>query len=277
LSDVSDGPKPMIKNLLVVCVLSLLLDIALISPATADIGLSVALPEVANGVTDRTTGPAKRVALVIGNTEYATRPLRTSLQDARSVAGLLVSSGFETITLENASSLQIRRALDDLNTRLGKDGIGLFYFAGHGMQLTGNKVLLPIDAATETPLAVRQSSIDVNDIIEKMSNGRRGQPNLLIIDACLSNPFPPTISDGAHRPGKDTLPDQTLIAFSTSSGELAFEGNGKHSIYTAELIRVMTVADLTVDEIFARVRLAVTQKTGYRQRPWSLSSLQKRL
>lgn len=277
MSDVSDGPEPMIKNLFVVCVLSLFLDIALISSATADIGTSEILPQVTIDATDRTTGAARRVALVIGNTGYATRPLRTSLQDARSVAGLLGSMGFETITLENASGEQIRRALDELNRRLGKDGIGLFYFAGHGMQLMGNKVLLPIDAATASPVTVRQSSIDVNNIIEKMSFGRRGQPNLLIIDACLSNPFSPATSDIEHRPGEDTLPDQTLIAFSTSSGESAFEGSGKHSIYTAELIRVMSVAGLSIDEIFARVRLAVSQKTGYWQKPWVLSSLQKRL
>ena len=255
----------MIQNLFVACVLSFFLDIAFTSPATADAG------------TDRTTGSGKRVALVIGNTGYAIQPLRTSLQDARTMAGLLASMGFETITLENANGLQIRRALDDLNTRLGKNGVGLFYFAGHGMQLMGDKVLLPIDAETESPVTVRQSGIDVNNIVQKMSFGRPGQPNLVILDVCLSNPFPHQASDNEHRPNKGSLHDQTLIAFSTSSGGLAFEGSDKHSIYTSELIRVMSEPGLTIDEIFARVRLAVSQKTGYRQNPWILSSLQTRL
>ncbi len=255
----------MIQNLFLVCVLSLFLDIAFTSPATADVG------------PDRTTDPAKRVALVIGNTEYPIQPLRTPLQDAQTMAELLASMGFETITLENSSGLQIRRALDELNTRLGKDGIGLFYFAGHGMQLMGDNVLLPIDAETESPAAVQQSSIDINYIIQKMSFGRPGQPNLVILDACLNNPFPHTASDNEHRPNKDSLHDQTLIAFSTSSGGLAFEGGDKHSIYTSELIRAMSEAGMTIDEVFARVRLAVSQKTGYRQKPWSLSSLRKPL
>ena len=267
----------MIQNLFVACVLSLFLDIAFTSPAIADIGTVGALPREANDGTGRTTGPTKRVALVIGNTEYATQPLRTSLQDARTMAGLLASMDFEIITLENADSLQIRRALGNLNSRLGKDGVGVFYFAGHGMQLVDNKVLLPIDAEIESPVAVRQSSIDISDIAQKMSFGRPGQPNLIILDSCLNNPFPHTASASEYHPNKGTLPDQTLIAFSTSPGGLAFEGSDKHSIYTSELIRVMSETGLTIDEIFTRVRLAVSQKTGHRQKPWILSSLQKRL
>ena len=267
----------MIQNLLVACVLSLFLDTAFISPATADAGTNGAPPWLANDGSDRTTGRAKRVALVIGNTEYAIQPLRTPLQDAQSMADLLASMGFEIITLENASGLQIRQALDDLNTRLGKDGVGLFYFAGHGMQLVGNKVLLPIDAETESPLAVRQSSIDVRNIVQKMSFGRPGQPNLVILDVCLNNPFSDTASIKDHHSNKDSLHDQTLIAFSSSSGGLAFEGSDKYSIYTSELTRVMSEPGLTIDEIFARVRLAVSEKTGNRQVPWILSSLQKRL
>lgn len=267
----------MIQNLFVVCVLSLFLNIAFTSPAIADVETAGALPREANDETGRTTGPTKRVALVIGNTEYATQPLRTSLQDARTMAGLLASMDFEIITLENADGLQIRRALGDLNSRLGKDGVGVFYFAGHGMQLVDNKVLLPIDAEIESPVAVRQSSIDISNIVQKMSFGRPGQPNLIILDACLNNPFPHTASAGEHHPNKGTLPDQTLIAFSTSPGGLAFEGSDKHSIYTSELIRVMSEPGLTIDEIFTRVRLAVSQKTGHRQKPWILSSLQKRL
>jgi formylglycine-generating enzyme required for sulfatase activity/uncharacterized caspase-like protein len=267
----------MIQNLFVVCVLGLFLNIAYASPVFADVGTNRTLPREANAVTDATTAAAKRVALLIGNTEYTNQPLRTSLQDARAMADLLLSLGFETILLENANGLQIRQALDDLNKRLGKNGVGLFYFAGHGMQLTGHKILLPIDAETESPLAVRQSSIDVGNIVERMSSGRAGQPNLVILDACLNNPFLPGTSGSAYLPDEESLYDQTLVAFSTSSGELAYEGNGRHSIYTSELIRVLSQADLGIEEVFARVRVAVSQKTGQRQKPWILSSLQEQL
>jgi len=267
----------MIQNLFVVCVLSLFLDIAFTPPASAHAGTAVALPAEANNGTDKTTNPTRRIALVIGNSDYAIQPLRTPLQDAQIMTDLLASMGFEIITLENASGPQIRQALDDLNIRLGKDGIGLFYFAGHGMQLPDSKLLLPIDAETESPLAVRQSSIDVNSIVQKMSFGRPHQPNLVILDVCLNNPFTTTTSDRAHHPSQQPRHDQTLIAFSASSGGPAFEGAGKHSIYTAELIRVMSEPGLTSDEIFTRVRLAVSHKTGYRQTPWIVSSLQQPL
>jgi formylglycine-generating enzyme required for sulfatase activity/uncharacterized caspase-like protein len=214
---------------------------------------------------------------VIGNAEYPTQPLRTPLQDARTLAGVLSSVGFEIITLENANGLQIRQALDELNSRLGKDGVGLFYFAGHGMQLSDSRVLLPIDAETESRVSVQQSSIDVNNIVQKMSFGRPRQPNLVIIDACLNNPFPDTASTSEQHPDKAILPDQTLIAFSAASGGLAFESAGKHSIYTSELVRVMSEPGLAIDAIFTRVRLAVSRKTGLRQKPWIVSSLGKRL
>jgi len=267
----------MIQNLFVVCVLSLFLNIAFASPAFADVGTNRTPPREANAATETTTAAAKRVALLIGNTEYAVQPLRTSLQDARAMADLLLSLGFETIILENANGLQIRQALDDLNKRLGNNGIGLFYFAGHGMQLKGHKVLLPVDAQTESPLAVRQSSIEVGNIVERMSSGRPDQPNLVILDVCLNNPFLPAASGSTYLQDEESSYDQTLVAFSTSSGELAYEGNGKHSVYTSELIRVMSQPDLGVDDVFTRVRVAVSQKTGQRQKPWVLSSLQEQL
>jgi formylglycine-generating enzyme required for sulfatase activity len=265
----------MTQNLFVVCVLSLLLDIAFTASATAQLTTTADILGKAGVNTDTAPSPSRRLALVVGNGDYPNQPLRTPKQDARSVTGLLATMGFEIITLDNASAQQIRRALDELNTGLGKDGIGLFYFAGHGMQLPHSRVLLPIDAKTASPLSVRQSSIGIGEIVEKMSAGRPHQPNLIIVDACLNNPFGASASDGEYQLTQESWHDQTLIAFSAPSGGPAFEGTGSNSIYTAELIGVMSEAGLTANEIFTRVRLAVSHKTGDRQIPWMVSSLQK--
>ena len=267
----------MIQNLFVVCVLSLLQAIAFSPTATAQLETAGELPKEANIGIGTAGSPIKRVAVVIGNSDYAKQPLRTPRQDARGMRGLLASMGFEIIALDNAGAAHIRRALDDLNTRLGKNGIGLFYFAGHGVQLQNSKRLLPIDATTDSPSSLWQSSIEVSEIIDKMSRGRPHQPKLVILDICLNKLFATETADSGYHQKRASRNDQTLLAFAAAPGEPAFEGFGQHSIYTAELIRVMSEPGLTANEIFTRVRHAVSHKTGLRQTPWIASSIRQPL
>ncbi len=276
VSHFSHGPGTMMKNLLVVCLLSLLADLT-VPTSTAFSGTrnTVATDKQAAEITG--SALLQRVALVVGNASYSHQPLRTPVQDARAMTDLLHSLGFEVISLENASRRKLEQALIELNTRLGETGIGLFYFAGHGLQLEDSNLILPVDAQTESIDAVRRTGIDINHIIRRMSFQRPDQINLLIVDSCLNNPFPAT--DSATRPDAKKLaatvfpPDQTLIAFATSPGSVAFDGDGKHSIYSRELIDAMSNPGLAIDEIFARVRTAVSQRTDHHQIPWTLSAL----
>ena len=270
----------MLKNLLVVCLLSLLVELT--APTSTAFAGTHITGAAETGAADN-TGSAllHRVALVVGNASYRHQPLRTPVRDARAIASLLHGMGFEVITLENASRRELEQALIELNTRLGETGVGLFYFAGHGLQLEDSSLILPVDAQIGSVAAARKAGIDINHVIQQMSLRRPRQINLLIVDSCLNNPFAATDSAtwlNAKKPAVTVFPpDQTLIAFATSSGSVAFDGDGKHSIYSGELIEAMSNPGLAINEIFARVRTAVSQRTSQHQIPWTLSTLDKKL
>ena len=268
----------MMRHPLVVCVLSSIIAIALAPSAIAGRSLADSLSrEVTQDAGVSREAQFQGVALVIGNADYPDQPLATPLNDAGSLAALLGAAGFEVIALENATRRDIERALVDFNRRLGKDGVGLFYFAGHGLQLTDSTLLLPIDALTDSAASARASGISLAAIIAEMSRQRPASPNLVIIDSCLNNPFAPPAATTAPERARLQVPDQTLLAFATSSGAVAYDGNGQHGLYTAELVKALAIPDLSLREIFARVRLAVSQRSAGKQIPWSVSSLQEDL
>jgi formylglycine-generating enzyme required for sulfatase activity/uncharacterized caspase-like protein len=258
----------MIKNLLVVCLFSLLVDL---SAHTSTVFAGTHIRGTAETKTNETTGTAslQRMALVVGNANYSNQPsLRTPRRDALAMAGLLRSMGFEVITLEDASRRELEQALVEFDNRLDETGIGLFYFAGHGLKLEELHLILPVDAQTGSAESVHRTGIDINHIARQMSFQRPNRTNLLIVDACLNNPF-----DAKRTAATVFPPDQTLIAFATSAGSVAFDGNGRHSIYTQELIEAMSIPGLAINEIFARVRTTVGQRTNQHQKPWTLSAL----
>jgi uncharacterized caspase-like protein len=131
----------------------------------------------------------RRLALVIGNSAYPFAPLRNSINDAKDFAAALKDSGFEVTILENASLRDTRLALRDFGDRLKQQGgVGLFYYAGHGMQVKGRNYLIPVAAQIEREDEVEFESLDANQVLEKLdSAGNRF--NIVILDACRNNPF----------------------------------------------------------------------------------------
>jgi formylglycine-generating enzyme required for sulfatase activity/uncharacterized caspase-like protein len=247
----------MIKTICMICVFSLLLNG--VATATA----------IENNRAPR--DEARRVAVVIGNADYDSQPLRTPVNDARAMTSLLSSMGFETISLENAGRADINQALDELSDRLGGSGIGLFFFAGHGIQANENKIILPVDARTDTAFSMRESGVDIDTIVRQMTTRRPNQPNIIIVDACL-NTLTATAAPQRVLAGSG-LPAQTLLAFATSPGKDAYDGSGNHGLFTSELIRAMSKPGLTVDDLFAQVTSAVSRLTASRQIPTILSTL----
>lgn len=224
---------------------------------------------------DRGLSQSPRVALVIGNAHYAERSLQTPLADARAISNRFRDAGFDVIRLEDASRQQIEQAVLELNTRLGSTGTGLFYFAGHGLQVAGRKLLLPVDADTATARSSLASAVDIHDIVTGMSYQRPGQPNILIIDACLDNPFSnldQATADAGSAASAPPLPEQTLLAFATTPGTVAYDGDGMHGIYTQELLHSLNAPLENPKQLFDRVQARVTHYTRNRQQPFTLSS-----
>jgi uncharacterized caspase-like protein len=215
----------------------------------------------------------KRVALVIGNATYATSPLRNPVNDARAMAQTLKNVGFDVIARENANEREMKRAINEFGDRLRGGGVGVFFFAGHGMQVGGRNFLIPIGAEIQTEADVDVETIDVNRVLARME-GARNRLNIVILDACRDNPFARGFRSTTRGLGSIDAPSGTLIAYATAPGRVARDGEGANGLYTGELLRAMREPGLRVEELFKSVRAAVRQKTNGEQVPWEASSVE---
>jgi len=221
---------------------------------------------------DMRIGSERRIALVIGNSAYDTAPLRNPLNDAREMAKALRELGFEVLAKENVNQNDMKRAIRAFGEELRKGGVGLFYYAGHGMQVKGQNYLIPIGAVIEKEEEVEYESVDVGFVLAQMESSKNAM-NIVILDACRSTPFSRSFRSVGMGLAPLDAPSGTLIAYATAPGKVAMDGNSKNGLYTQELLRHIRTEDLSIEEVFKRVRIAVHDKTQGRQVPWESSSL----
>jgi len=214
-----------------------------------------------------------RRALVIGNANYQDSPLTNPVNDARDMGRVLKQSGFEVVVLEDANLLTMSRALRDFGDRIAEGGVGLFYFAGHGLQVKGHNYLVPADASIEREDEVAFQALDVNAVLEKMDSARN-RSNFVILDACRNNPFARAFRLTSQGLAPMDAPAGTLIAFATAPGSVAGDGAGRNGLYTQHLLDQMAVPGLKVEDVFKRVRAAVRSASSGQQVPWENTSLE---
>lgn len=221
-----------------------------------------------------------RVALVIGNGAYPARPLRNALGDARAVAASLEGLGYQLTALENATLASMLGAMKAFWLKSRDADSRVIYFAGHGVVHDGRNFLLPVDAAIEKASDVARMAARLDDIIEKLSEAERGV-NVLILDACRTSL---SASSGSRfiASGLEPVaaPKGTVVAFSTSPGAVAYDGGGASggsgaagSPYSRHLTAQLGVPGQPIEQMFKRVRAAVSNETANRQVPWENSSL----
>ncbi|MGH8670620.1 MAG: caspase family protein, partial [Burkholderiales bacterium] len=213
-----------------------------------------------------------RIALVIGNSAYQESPLINPVNDARAIARTLQSLGFRVTKKENATVKDMYEAIRVFGDTLHGGGIGLFYFAGHGMQVKGRNYLIPIGAAIEREDEVAYQAVDANLVLEKMETARNPL-NIVILDACRNNPFTRSFRSSGNGLVQMDAPSGTLIAFATAPGSVAADGGGVNGIYTKHLLSNMTTPGLPIEQVFKRARNGVMEETGEKQVPWESSSL----
>ncbi len=217
---------------------------------------------------------ATRVALVVGNSRYQVKPLANPVNDARLIAQVLEASGFEVQLQVDADLAAMRDAIKKFGSRLvqaGNDAVGLFYFAGHGVENKGENYLIPIGSEIESELDYDTDAVLAKWVLARMERAGN-RLNMVILDACRDNPF------ARHRGGSLGLaemkaPKGTWIAYAAAPGGKAYDGDGANSPYTAALAEAMVVPGLKVEEVFKRVRVAVDKATGGEQTTWESSSL----
>jgi formylglycine-generating enzyme required for sulfatase activity len=215
----------------------------------------------------------QRVALVIGNGGYESAPLRNPPNDARAMGTVLRELGFDVIERENLSQKDMKKDIQAFGQRLLKGGVGLFYYAGHGMQVNGRNYLIPVGAQIEHEKQVEYEAVDVGMVLAEMDHARN-RLNIVILDACRDNPFSRSFRSGAQGLASINAPSGTLVGYATAPGSVANDGTGENGIYTGELVKEMKSPGLKVEDVFKQVRSAVREATQGRQVPWESSSLE---
>jgi len=242
--------------------------------------LAAALPAVAQDRVLRpfvpplaVAAPEQRIALVIGNGKYRDSPLGNPVNDARAVAKALTRSGFQVTQKENAGRADMQAALREFGDALRKGGVGLFYYAGHGVQVKGRNFLIPVDANIEREDEVAYHGVDANQVLDKME-AANNRINIVILDACRNNPFVRQSRSRTAGLAQMDAPAGSFIAFATAPGSVASDGQGEHGLYTQHLLRAMLIPGVKIEDVFKKVRSGVRRDSGGQQVPWENTSLE---
>lgn len=224
-----------------------------------------------------TANAAGRVALVIGNSSYASvSNLPNPRNDAEDIAVALRDLGFDVVDGRDLD----RRGMADVVRRflriLPGSEVALFFYAGHGVQAGGDNYMLPTDVRVETLSDVKFDAVNVNTVIEEM--GAEKRTSLIFLDVCRDNPFSKSLALGNRSISGRGLARQesgvgTLIAFATQPNNVALDGNGRNSPFTQALLKHLKTPGLEIRTMLSRVRSDVIEITGGKQIPWENSSL----
>lgn len=214
-------------------------------------------------------------ALVIGNAAYeAVDELKNPVNDAQDVAGKLETCGFTVIRETDSRHVDMDRALKHFQKVLKESDVGLFFFAGHGMQINSENYLAAIDTDGTDEIAAKHSSLALNRVIEAMEKSNCAT-SIIILDACRNNPFERAWTRSMEARGLAPVyaPRGTLIAFATSPGQTASDGKGRNGAYTAALLQHLSTPDCSIETMFKRVRNTLSAATKGRQISWEHTSL----
>lgn len=209
-----------------------------------------------------------RLALVIGNGSYVKGTLKNPPNDALLMASALRDLGFEVTSGPNKSQREMKQMMRDFGQRLrARGGVGLFYFAGHGVQANGHNYLIPVDADIQTEADVEDQAVDLNYVLSLM-DGAQSALNIVILDACRNNPFGRSFRSTQDGLAQVKAPSGTLIAYATAPDSIAADGSGANSPYTEELVKQMRIPGVLVETMFRRVTEQVSQRSSGKQEPW---------
>lgn len=205
-----------------------------------------------------------RKALIIGNSEYTTAPLRNPVNDARLMKETLLELGFEVTYKYDLDSVGFYRAIRDFSRSISIDDEVFFYYSGHAVQIDGENYLLPVKDEIDDEITARRRSMPLNDIMDYFRNASL---NIVVLDACRDNPF--TSFRSASRGLAQISPRTTnyYIVYSTQPGDVAEDGMGQNSIFTEAFSNTLRTPGLSFDEVINNVSRTMNERTGGRQRP----------
>ena len=219
----------------------------------------------------------KRLALVIGNSDYEKGQLKNPVNDAKLIAKTLDSLGFDVIAKYNlATQLEFKNAIKEFGTRRENYEVGFVYYAGHGIQVNDENFMLPTKVSFNSEIDVQEDGVSVKSIMRYLES-KSSQVNILILDACRDNPFETTWKKTRSVKGEGLAkllpPSGSLIAFSTEPGNTAADGDKENSIYCISLAKNLKLENTSLDQVFRNVRREVLETSNNFQRPIEASQL----
>ena len=211
----------------------------------------------------------KRIALVIGNSDYKVAPLKNSVNDATDISKQLKKLGFEVDTLLNVTYKQMILGINRFGKSLNQNNtVGLFFFAGHGLQINNNNFLLPLGAVIEDETDVEFEAINAARVLAKMSFNESGL-NIMILDACRNNPFSRSFRSASRGLTLMRPPSGSLILYATEPGKVAADGSGRNGLFTEKLLANINTKGIKVEEMFKQTTIEVSRVSNKKQIPWS--------
>ena len=218
---------------------------------------------------------AQRYALVIGNSNYAADIgyLKNPVNDAKDMASLLRSKEFKVISLANASKRQMKEGISKFTRKLSQEGaVGLFFYAGHGMEVSGRNYLIPVNAKIEGEGDVEYESIDAGRVMNGMKLAGN-KLNIIILDACRNNPFARSFRSSSRGLRRVDPPEGSLMLYATAPGKVAADGDGRNGLFTRHLLKAMSQPNVSVEKVFKHTTNNVYRESAKKQRPWSSGSI----
>ncbi len=237
-----------------------------------EVGLTIAQNSSNQPIIANTDTAKKRVALVIGNSSYASKPLKNPVNDADDMTSFLKGVGFKVTEVKNADIFQLRSSIKNFEDNLPAYDVGLIYYSGHGIEFKGSNYLIPVDAQLKNEQDIPRQGYDISSILAKMSKANK-KTTIFILDACRNNPVFSQYRSANDGLSQMTAPSGAIIAFSAAPGQVASDGNGRNSPYTAALLNQAKVPNKKIEDILKETSKKVSDDTGDRQIPWYNSSL----
>jgi len=215
-----------------------------------------------------------KVALVLGNSRYKESPLKNPANDAAAIGAALRGLGFDATVKLDANRAETDAVVQAyVKTLATRQCVGLFYYAGHGVQLAWRNYMVPVDADIDGVGDIPKQCVEVNSLLEGLIKAANPL-NVIILDACRDNPFGQL--KGLDHKGLSQMdaPINTILAYATSPGNVASDGEGANGLYTENLLREMKVPEAKLEDVFKRVRLLVRRQSKGGQIPWESTSLE---
>lgn len=216
----------------------------------------------------------KRIALVIGNSDYYSKPLTNPVNDAKSMEGALKACHFDVTHRFNVNRQEMFEAIREFGDQIKRADVGLFYYAGHALQVNGENYLIPIGADVKKEHEVRFQCLEASLVTSNME-AASNPLNIIILDACRDNPFR-SFRSTASGLAEMSAPVGTIIQYATSAGGVAIdydELSGKNGLYTSKLLKYMQTPGLEINMMFRKVREEVYYASDKKQTPWESNSL----